>query len=363
MKSRSAILMAVLLAALLPTLLHAQPVVRHPDPATPLAERWNWGMQTAKASCQQGCWIGYSIQRWMAPDSYTGWHTDRRSPLPTLQMLVYGREVEPILDRRTVRRRAVVNENVLKEVALLFRLDPNDQTIRDVKISNISLPVDLEGRPLTWLGVSDQVESIPVLEKQYARTESAESKEALVVAVGIHDVGELIAPFLISIVESGEPEDVRKQAVFWLAEADDPKVLPALERTVRRDASDEVRKQAVFGISRIDTPPAEDLLIDLARNLEDHETREQAIFWLGQKASEKAVAGLSEIVENDPDVEIQKKAVFAISQLPEDEGVPRLIDIARTHRNPKVRQNAIFWLGESGDPRAVDVLVEIVRGK
>jgi HEAT repeat protein len=304
----------------------------------------------------------------MEENSYTGWYSSHRGQNPTFQALVYGREVEPTPDYGEKRggpdsQKRASSQRVMKEVALLFRFDSKGQTLRDVRVSNISLPVDRDGLPLVWLGLSDQPESIRLLRGQYSGTRATEQKEDLVSAVGMHDAADLVLPFLNEVLASKVDDEIREQAVFWLAETKDPSILSLLERTARGDASEDVREQAVFGISRIETEAADELLISLARKLDDRETREQAIFWLGQKASKKAAANLEDIAENDPDIEIQKKAVFAISQLPEDEGIPRLISIAKTHRNAKVRHEAIFWLGDSGDPRAVDVLVQIVRGR
>ena len=338
----------------------AQNVIRHPDPSDPLAERWGWAETEAATRCAKGCWIAYSFHRMMESNSFTGWWSSKKSGRPTLQSLVYGREVEPVPDQRE-RARNAPSQMVEKEVALLFRYI--GRTLEDINISNISLPAQLDGLPILWLGIAEQGESIRLLKEHYGRTSGTEPKEDLVSAIGMHDETRLVVPFLRDVLETRVHEEIREQAVFWLAEADDPSVLPLLERTVRGDASQEVREAAVFGISRIESNAADELLIDLARNLNDRETREQAIFWLGQKASKKAVENLADIAQNDPDVEIQKKAVFAISQLPEDEGIPRLIKIARTHPKAPVRHDAIFWLGESGDPRAVDVLVEIVRGR
>ena len=340
--------------------VQAQNIVRHPDPAEPLDDRWEWAAAEAKRSCSKGCWIVYSFHRMMSENSFTGWWSDSDTGTRTLQSLLYGREVEPVPDRTRTRQSESVRK-VRKEVALLLRFEKG--VLEDVNASNISLPARLNGLPVIWLGAAQQGESIRLLTELYRRATGTERKEDLVSSIGMHDETKLVVPFLRDVLASDEHEEIREQAVFWLAEADDPSVLSLLERTARGDRSQEVREQAVFGISRIETTAADELLIDLALHLDDRKTREQAIFWLGQNASRKAIEGLDEIAANDPDVEIQKKAVFAISQLPEDEGLPRLIKIARTHPKAPVRHDAIFWLGESGDPRAVDVLVEIVRGR
>jgi len=353
-------LAATLLLAFIASGASAQDVIHHSDAAEPFEERWEWASPASREPCSDGCWIGYGIRRLMAANSHIG--SSGNGQRATLQALVYGREVEPLPSRSNGDTQPAAGPSeVMKEIAILFRYESG--TLREIDISNISLPVDLEGLPLFWLGIADPSQSIQVLRDEYASTRSTEVKEDLVSAVGIHDADDLVVPFLTEVLESSVHDDVREQSVFWLTEAQHDDALPLLERTARGDDSEDVRDQAVFGVSRIESDEADELLIRLARELEEPETREQAIFWLGQKASARAAESLGDIAENDPDLEIQKKAVFALSQLPTDDGIPRLIRIARTHRSAEVRHDAIFWLGESGDDRAVDELVRIVRGQ
>jgi hypothetical protein len=105
------------------------------------------------------------------------------------------------------------------------------------------------------------------------------------------------------------------------------------------------------------------LLLRMARNDQDDEVREQAIFWLAQHAGREAVKGVTDAVENDPESKVRKKAVFALSQMPEDQGVPLLIQYAKTHKDPIVRKEAIFWLGQAHDKRALDFIEQLLLAK
>ncbi|MDX2182997.1 MAG: HEAT repeat domain-containing protein [Gemmatimonadaceae bacterium] len=85
--------------------------------------------------------------------------------------------------------------------------------------------------------------------------------------------------------------------------------------------------------------------------------RKQAVFWVAQAASDKVVGALSELADQDPNVDIRKQAVFALSQRPANEGVPALMRIARDRQTAApVRKSAYFWLGQSNDPRALAFL-------
>lgn len=92
------------------------------------------------------------------------------------------------------------------------------------------------------------------------------------------------------------------------------------------------------------------------------QVRRDAIFWVAQAAGDSATAGLATLTADDPDLEIRKQAVFALSQIRSRNAVDQLIQIARTNRDPEIRRTAIFWLGQSRDPRALDYFEEVLRG-
>ena len=92
------------------------------------------------------------------------------------------------------------------------------------------------------------------------------------------------------------------------------------------------------------------------------ETRRSAVFWLAQAAGKAPAIALDSIARDDRgDREIRKQAVFALSQRPDHDGVPALIRIARSKADPQLRKTALFWLGQSEDPRALDLFEEILR--
>ena len=94
------------------------------------------------------------------------------------------------------------------------------------------------------------------------------------------------------------------------------------------------------------------------------QVRRDAIFWVGQAAGEAATRELSAIVdERDTSLSVREHAIFALSQRPAAEAVPSLIRIARTNPSPRLRQRAIFWLGQSRDPRALAYFEEVLLGR
>ncbi len=360
-------------------LIGEEKITRHPDHGEPLAQRWEWAMQTAGQKTD--FWIGYSIQRLMGEDSHIGsFHYPPREGEMLLQEVIYGSETPPgqpqLSEEEELRRAAeralaeakklkVPDKKVLKEVAILFRVHPGASAasiLREVAISNLDLAVDLDNLPLYWLGGAENGQSLALLQNLFEKESSARDRDELVAAVGLHGNPAGVIPVLQQMLEEKNGREIREDAVFWLGEQDHPQALEILLKTVRDESSEEISEEAVFAVSRMELPEATTALVELARQSSRPGIREEALFWLGQKASREATAALDEIAYGDEE-ELQERAVFALSELPGGAGIPRLIAIAKTHHNPAIRKKAIFWLSQSEDERAVDAIIEIAGGR
>jgi len=431
---------------ILSNLSFSQTVIKHPKPTDNLKSRWEWALKEAKSrKFKNGFWVGYSIQKLMGVNSYMGTFISHpQQDEKKLEEIIFGKTSQTkeknIPDDKVIKEAATRalkrikdpdsgEEKVLKNIAILFKFGSaaSTQKIEKLKVSNLSLYVDFDDKPLIWLDKAEDNKSITLLKGIYKDARTEEVQEKIVTAVGVHEHSDLTIAFLENVLTGNDPDDVREKAAFWMGQQNTGRALKILLKAAQKDRSRDVRKKAVFGISQIETDGATDGLIFLAEKADDAEIREKAIFWLGQgerekalkflikasksdpssdvrekavfsisqmdsekaldalidlayhaerkavrkkaifwlgqKASKKGVAALTDVVENDSDVEVQKRAVFALTQLPHNEGVPHLIKIAKTHPSKEVRKKAIFWLGQSDDERALDALVEIVGKK
>jgi HEAT repeat protein len=242
-----------------------------------------------------------------------------------------------------------------EELLVLFRLA--DRHLTRIKVASQDCVLDAGGLAFVWLTDVKPAESVAVLgefvrrENLAGHTRQSIGNEALT-AIALHD-GQEAEVALESFTGPAQPEELRKQAAFWLGAVRGKEGLVALQRMAKKDPSAEVRAHVAFALSISKESAALEEMIRMAHEDESGHVRGQAIFWLAQKAGNRAVSAIDSAIANDPDTEVEKQAVFALSQLPKDEGVPKLIQVAENNRNPEVRKQAMFWLGQSQDPRAL----------
>ncbi len=346
--------------------------------AQPLSALWDWAVAESR-SLADGFWIGYSISKKMSRNSRIGHFGSDRESLPTLNEILSGEAAVPTMPaemsdkdaaRKALKRsagRKESDEMVTKEVGILFRFDGNPaemRAIQEIEIGNLSSPVDLEEKPLVWLGNIGQEESARFLGDAYDTGISPDIREEFTALFGIHTESASAAASLKKIIGSEEPVDVREKAVFWLGQHNNLDALEFLKASLLKESLGELKKKIVFSISQIRIEEALTALVDAARKSNDPAVRKQAIFWLGQKAaSAQALSVLSGIAEDDPDREIKEQAIFALSRLPDNTGIPVLIEIAKNNASSELRKKAIFWLSQSDDSRARDAIIELVAGR
>lgn len=102
----------------------------------------------------------------------------------------------------------------------------------------------------------------------------------LVFALSISPVDEARTE-LRRLAASHREEEVRGEALFWLAQDDDAQAEPLLKAALD-DPSDHVRKKAVFALSQLPAERAVPALRELVEHGATREVRKEALFWLAQ---------------------------------------------------------------------------------
>jgi HEAT repeat protein/beta-lactamase regulating signal transducer with metallopeptidase domain len=342
-------------------------VIRHPDPSAPLSSRWDWSRQVATSQQFKAFWVGYTIE-----------------PMPGVEGSIYIGRLErngisgeglSLRGRITnfgnftgfnvpgVMLSPLVGGGMPDDVALLFAYvvdNRNRPVLARVHVSSLALPVDLENRPLLWLGNSNDEESIAMVRSLYDGA-ADELKEDVVAALGVHGSRAAI-PHLARWLEGTEDNDVREEAAEWLGRHPDPEALHVLTRAARNDRISDVRREAAEAVAEMRFPAATDSLIELARELRDTDARREAIEGLAEKPEERAMAAAADIARNDPSSDLRREAVETLGEFPDRAGVSQLIKLARTDPSADIRTEAVETLGEAAQPEvATQVLREIIE--
>jgi HEAT repeats len=302
-------------------------------------------------------WVGYAVngvpgQRTICCGNYNDGESCRKCALET------GDARNAANIKNDVSKSRVLLESSPR-LTVLFRVQ--DKQLMRVKVATEDCVLDAGGLGFVWLTEVKPAESVAFL-GEYVREGGAErhsiGNEAQM-AIALHD-GQEAEAALESFTAPAHPEELRKQAAFWLGAARGKEGVAALQRMAKNDPSTEVRAHVAFALSISKEPAALEEMIRMAHEDASGHVRGQAIFWLAQKAGKRAVSAIDGAIANDPDTEVKKQAVFALSQLPKDEGVPKLIQVAENNRNPEVRKQAMFWLGQSQDPRALSFFEKVL---
>jgi hypothetical protein len=317
-------------------------------------------MTELEKSATSALWVGYAVnavagQRTICCGNYNDGESCRKCALET------GDARNAVNSKNDASKSPVLLEGG-RRLIMLFRVQ--DKQLVRVKVATGDCVLDAGGLVFVWLTDVKPPESVAFLGES-VRNENLEGRgrhsignEALM-AIALHD-GQEAEGAMESFTAPAQPEELRKQAAFWLGVARGKEGLAALQRMAKNDPSTEVRGHVAFALSVSKEPGGLEEMIRMAHEDESGRVRGQAIFWLAQKAGERAVSAIDGAIANDPDTDVKKQAVFALSQLPKDEGVPKLIQVAENNRNPEARKQAMFWLGQSQDPRALNFFEKVL---
>ena len=97
---------------------------------------------------------------------------------------------------------------------------------------------------------------------------------------------------------------------------------------------------------------------------EDLEIRKHAVFWMAQLRIAESRDQLLRIIEQDPSAELREHAAFSYAQSNAPDRVEVLIGIIEDHqREFSDRSNALFWLAESDSREGVEYIQKLLTAK
>lgn len=102
-------------------------------------------------------------------------------------------------------------------------------------------------------------------------------------------------PMLAGFARDDDESEMRSQALFWMANGGDARAKADILAAIRNDRDVGVVEQGVFALSQLD-PGGEEALVELVRGDVPREVKKKALFWLAQSDSDAAVRLLDQVL-------------------------------------------------------------------
>ena len=157
-------------------------------------------------------------------------------------------------------------------------------------------PSELREKAIFWLGQAQRGGNLRFLMDLYRQLDDEELKEKVIFSVSqVH--GDSSARWLMGIAtDAKEPIEMRKKALFWVAQSDGGMALDELFGLYGRMQEREMKEQLIFVYSQRHERKAVDKLMEIARTEKDRELRKKAVFWLSQSRDPRVADFLLEVI-------------------------------------------------------------------
>lgn len=259
--------------------------------------------------------------------------------------------------------------------------------------------VETRRQAIHWLGILGDSRVIPTL-AAFARGSSGDDVDgekrdkkglgqtAMAALASMED--NIGVPSLIDLARDNSAA-IRKNAVFWLGQTEDPRAFAALHTVIENTREDDgVRAHAVFSLGQgADKDPSQirylqnlfprassrmkeqifltmgqdksggsDWLLDKARDRnESLDVRQKALFWAGQN-DETPTRDLAGFYRSATERSLKEHAIFVLSQRDDEAAVDELMKISQSDPDRSMRSKAMFWLGQKDDPRVAKMIAD-----
>jgi hypothetical protein len=213
-------------------------------------------------------WVGYRIAAARGRRSMDCFERSRIALEPAREVLVLARlEAGMIVRLRTATPDCEIDAGGVP-VVWLDAVKPDDS--------------------VAWL--TSLVNTIPAAGERFERV-----VKPAVVALAMHD-GAPATRSLVAIARDHAVSKLRSDALFWLGQRAGNEAASTIAEAIDRDPDTDVKKRAVFALSQLPKDDGVPKLIDVARNNKNAAVRRQAMFWLGQSNDPRALKFFEEVL-------------------------------------------------------------------
>jgi 6,7-dimethyl-8-ribityllumazine synthase len=221
--------------------------------------------------------------------------------------------------------------------------------------------MEIRKQAIFWLSELEGEETLSALQEIVSNSNDEELLKSAIFAIAEQDSAQAAALLRELAENEALGVEVRKQAIYWLAEEYEEQAVPFLTDLYGKLEDAELKKQVLFAIGETEADTALAWLLDRAGDSrETLEVRKQALFWANEAGL--PAAQLRGLYRSAAERELREHIIWLISESEDDSAaaLDMLIEIARSDPDREMRSKAVFWIGESDDPRAEQLLLEIL---
>ncbi|PYP42244.1 MAG: hypothetical protein DMD43_03590 [Gemmatimonadetes bacterium] len=168
------------------------------------------------------------------------------------------------------------------------------QALRDFALRS-GVSDDLREKAIFWIGQGNDPDRFEFLKSLYGQMKSAALRDKILFAMSQNDARESRQWLLQVAGDERETIDLRKKALFWVGQSNYPG--PELYALYEKMPSKEMKEQLIFVFSQRNDRAAVDKLFEIARSDTDRELRKKALFWLSQSNDPRVPEFLARILE------------------------------------------------------------------
>ncbi len=145
--------------------------------------------------------------------------------------------------------------------------------------------------------------------------------------------------------EAEQDEDLKLIAINGLMQSDPERAVPLLEKFLQGSTCPNLRKQALFVLAQMGSPQARQVLERIARGQANPDLQRRAIEYLGLFGGKESRQLLADIYTSSNDLDVKKQILRSFMVNGERQ---RLFDLAQNEKDPELRREAIRQLGVMG---------------
>ena len=164
--------------------------------------------------------------------------------------------------------------------------------------SRSDAPQSLRENAIFWLSQSNDPENIPFLRTLFKQVRDQGSKDKIIFAISQKENAESQRWLLEIAGDRNETVHIRKQSLFWAGQMKgSPQEFFNLYDTF---SDVEMKEHLIFIYSQNQSRAAVDKLMDIARNDPSAELRKKAVFWLGQSNDPRVPDFIASLLDRRP---------------------------------------------------------------